>query len=442
MDDLPASRDNAEGSSKGERAVPDFEALLASCRSAVERCVYYRLPSRADADDVLQETYLAAYQKIHTLDDPAAFKPWILRIARNKCSDYFRSLAKALEISLDKAAESALSYTIRGLEEIPAVRETLGRLTSKDQQILYLYYFRGLPQAEIAKRLSLPLGTVKSCLHTAKRNFRNHYPYPPHQKGENAMKKLPDYLPEYRIEESTQQPFAVRWEELMGWFFVPRLGEALSWGMCDIPSRKADRFYAMRATGRAEVHGIEGVDLTAHESDPAGKRTGHDYTFVAQLTETHCRCLACLREEEGVKKYLTFLDGDAFLENWGFGENNSGNETQLHPKGDVQRSGSTIRSVDKPFLLDIAGRYTVTIGGKAFDTVCVIDLETYNPGVVSEQYLDKDGRTVLWRRFNRDDWALGRYQKRWSEQLPDNERLWVNGTEYVHWYGCITDYIL
>ena len=88
------------------------------------------------------------------------------------------------------------------------------------------------------------------------------------------------------------------------------------------------------------------------------------------------------------------------------------------------------------------GRYFVTINGKSYDTVCVMDIETYNCGVVSEQYLDKNGRTILWRRFNRDDWAIDRYKKLWSEQLPDNEKIVVNGTTYVHWYDCITEYIL
>lgn len=71
-----------------------------------------------------------------------------------------------------------------------------------------------------------------------------------------------------------------------------------------------------------------------------------------------------------------------------------------------------------------------------------MDIETYNNGVVSEQYLDKDGRTILWRRFNRNDWAYDRYGMQWTEQLPENERLCINGKTYVHWYDCITDYIL
>ena len=67
---------------------------------------------------------------------------------------------------------------------------------------------------------------------------------------------------------------------------------------------------------------------------------------------------------------------------------------------------------------------------------------TYNNGVLSEQFLDKNGRTVLWRRYNRDDWAIKHYKKPWREQLPENDRLFVNGEVYVHWYDCITDYIL
>ena len=93
-------------------------------------------------------------------------------------------------------------------------------------------------------------------------------------------------------------------------------------------------------------------------------------------------------------------------------------------------------------MLDIVGRYTVTVGKKHYDTVCVMDVESRSCNMVTEQFLDQNGRTILWRRFNRDDWALSHYKKRWSELLPENERLTVNGSTYVHWYDCITDYIL
>lgn len=423
----------------------EFEALLSAQHAAVERFVRFRIGERADADDVLQETLITAYRKFPQLNDAGAFKAWILSIARSRCSDYFRRKAALYELPLDELEESALTTDRRGVSVASTVRETLERLGDRDKQILYLYYWKELPQSEIATRLGIPVGTVKSRLHTAKQNFKSKYPYQTAAaKGEHSMKKMPERIPEYKIEKSPLAPFSVKWEELMGWFLVPRLGEKLTWGMYDIPSRRCDHVFDLRVTGKAKVHGIEGVELTAREASYSDKNDVIERTFVAQLTDTHCRYLATMRNDGDVRNYITFLDGDEFLPNWGFGENNCGNEVNLSPKGDIKREGSVVTSADKPFLLDIVGRYTVTINGKSYDTVCVMDIETYNDAVVSEQFLDKNGKTILWRRFNRDDWAVDRFAqgKLWHEFLPENDRLSVNGVTYVHWYDCITEYIL
>ena len=297
-----------------------FEALLQAHKSAVERFVYFRLPSTTEAEDLFQDICLTAYQNFSMLKDQSAFKAWIISIARNKCNDYFRKQAKMLEIPLDAISEKVLSYGRQGVAETSTVCETLDLLDSRDRQILYLYYFRSLPQSEIANRLQIPIGTVKSRLHNAKQRFKDKYPYSPARKGEMIMNKLPEYLPVYSIKPSDKQPFAVKWEELMGWFLIPKCGEKLTWGIYDLPSRKCDRIYDMRVTGRAEIHGIEGVELTARESDYTKKSEIVDRTFVAQLTDTHCRYLAEMQTENGIKKYVTFLDGDAFMPNWGFGE--------------------------------------------------------------------------------------------------------------------------
>lgn len=420
-----------------------FEELLDSNRCFAERYVRFRINSKADADDVLQEIYLTAYQKFWQLKSEDSFRFWLISIARNKCSDYFRRKASHLEIPIDAITEKELSDSRQGISERTVVRDTLDLLGDKDKQILYLYFWRELPQADIAKLLKIPLGTVKSRLYTAKQNFKNIYPYYIDTlKGEAGMKKLPEFLPAYKIEESDNVPFAVKWEELMGWFLVPRLGEKLSWGMYDMPSRKCSHVYDMEVTGKAMVHGIEGVELTAREAGYSDKKEVIRRTFVAQLTDTHCRYLAAMRNDGDVRNYITFLDGDAFMPVWGFGEDNCGNETNLSPKGDIRRTGKVVTSSDKEYLLDIVGRYTVTIDGRDFDTVCVMSIEKENCGVVSEQFLDEAGRTILWCRFNRNDWAIDRYGKKWRDMLPENEQLVINGEIYVHWYDCITDYIL
>ena len=427
----------------------EFEKLLADVTSGVERFVRYRLPSQTDADDVLQEVYLSAYRNFPGIKNKESFKSWIISIARNKCNDYFRAKAAQMEISIEELSQQELSTGRLGISVVHTVRETLDRLGNKDKQILYLYFWKELPQNEIAKLLDIPVGTVKSRLHTAKLHFKSKYPYQTQKpKGDTTMQKLPEYIPDYTIERLDAEPFSVRWEELQGWLIVPRVGQKLTWGMYDFPERRRTEYTEMEVIGKAEVHGIEGVEVVAMQFDPADYyRTGAldqvERRFVAQLTDTHSRYLAETHMEDGVRKCYTFLDGEAFLNNWGFGEDNCGNEVNLHPKGLLHREGNCVTGTILREVVDVVGRYRVTIGGKSYDTVCVMDIECYNDAVASEQYVDQNGRTVLWRRFNRDDWAIDRFGgKPWSEKFPDNERITINGETYVHWYDCISDYIL
>lgn len=422
----------------------DFEELLGEHLPILRRYVSFRVSSRFDAEDILQEICLAAAAGRHAVQTPLAFKGWLLAIARNKCADYYRAKARALEVPLENVPRRCGAYD---RHETNAVAETLTRLCGRDRQMLELFYLRDWPLERIARALELPVGTVKSRLHYARKRFRETYPFPPNQKGDERMINMPDIMPTYTIEPLQAAPFPVKWEEMMGWFIVPKLGEKLTWAMYDFPERKRTDQCEMRVLGRAEVHGIEGVEIEAVETDLTARggadgRNREERRLVAQLTDTHCRILAESHMEEGVKRFYTFLDGDPFLDNWGFGEDNCGNETELRPKGDIRREGNRVTAADKRFLLDIVGRALVTIQGKRYDTVCVMDCWTYNAGIVTEQYLDRNGKTILWRRFNRDDWHLEQYHKRWSELLPDNERITVNGETFVHWYDCITDYIL
>ena len=152
---------------------------------------------------------------------------------------------------------------------------------------------------------------------------------------------------EYMITQKSDKPFEVLWEELMGWFLIPKEGNRISWAIYDFPERKRSETYEMRCKGKAEIHGLEGVTVEAIESYGKKQIKRH---FIAQLTDTHCRYLAERHEEDGVMKYYTFLDGDAFLNNWGFGPDNIGNETHLSRRllseithatsGRVERMGS------------------------------------------------------------------------------------------------------
>lgn len=423
-----------------------FEAQLEAIYSGVERYVKYRLNGGSDAEDLLQDICLSAYLKYDQLQKKDSFKAWVLSIARNRCNDYFRKRGAVREVPLEDIPEGKLVYGRNGLIISTPVEETMEMLTDRDREILRLFYWQQLTLTEISKKLDIPVGTVKSRLNTARQHFKNQYPYPP--RGDQYMTKLPKTMPDYTIEKLCDEPFSTRWEELQGWLIIPRLGEKLSWGLYDFPSRKRTEYTEMEVTNKAEVHGIEGVEFVAIQYGAEDYyRTGCidkiERRFIAQLTETHSRYLAESHMEDGVRKCYTFLDGDEFINNWGFGEDNCGNEVILTPKHLLHREGNVITGHTAKEVVDIVGRYRVTINGKSYDTVCVMDIQCFNDKVASEQFVDQNGRTVLWRRFNKDDWAIDRFGgKLWSEKLPDNEQLLINGEKYVHWYDCLSDYVL
>jgi len=418
----------------------EFSKLLLENFLPLQRYVNFKINNKHDAEDVIQEICLAATMKYDSLKNPAVFKSWIIGIANHKINDYYRKKAKVLQIPLESLSESTLGISRFGITEQNVVRDTLELLGDKAKQILYLYYFKNLSQEDIAKQLLVPIGTVKSRLHYAKERFKQYYPYHPISKGEKTMKKLPKFLPEYKIEKMDTVPFAVKHEELPGMLIIPRIGETISFGMYDLPSRKQNGVYHLSVTGKIHLHGIEGVIIQEEYHDALVSEKSVVY---AQLTDTNCKYLGGMDyDDNGNQQIITFLD-DNFGDCYGIGEDNCGFPINRVSEGKIQETAEgMVFSVDTD-TSDIVGCFKVTLGEKVYETVRLVDFQnSTNGGMLVEYYLDKNGRTILWRRFNANNWAKKRYRKSWTEMLPKNERMIVNGEIYVHWYDCVTDYFL
>ena len=143
----------------------EFESLLASSRTAVDRWLKAHMGNCADAEDVLQETCLAAFQGFSGLQNKAFFLPWILGIARRKCADWYRTQAKSRIILMEHLPEQNAA----GSDE-NAVNETLDMLPERDQLMLRLFYQEMLSQKQISKQLQIPEGTAVLVLETVIRN--------------------------------------------------------------------------------------------------------------------------------------------------------------------------------------------------------------------------------------------------------------------------------
>jgi len=416
----------------------EFEKLCLPHLNMLKRYLFHKISNQFDAEDVLQDVLLAAYKGFAKLKHKDVLKSWIIGIASRKCVDYYKAKAKKLEIPLDEISKVAVDN--HGLEKVILVNDTLNLLRDKDKQVLYLFYIMGYNQKDIALKLNIPLGTVKSRISTAKENFKALYPHPPQsEKGEIIMslkhKTFPKVMPELKIERVNESPFVVKYEEISGWLIVPRVGEKSSFAFYDDPDQQLTGVNKMECVREAVIHGIPCVQVDVEETEDE-EVTKH--TKFMRLTETHASYVAEMQIKNNSFYFGSFYD-DEWLSRYEVGENNIGREIHQEAKGVAVFNNDGTITVSKEECADIVGRYNVEIGSRSFDTVAILEI---CEGIMTILYVDQNGRTVLFRRYNRFNWKTDRYKTLWTEKLPNSEVIIVNNDKYVHWYDCISDYVL
>lgn len=121
------------------------------------RLAYYYIGNSQDAEDVVSETVLKAYEKFDSLRKKEAFKSWIFRILVNQCMTYLRK--KTTNGVVELKEEPVFEPT---LEDGTAVQELLAGLSREERQIVVLSVFGGYKGEEIAKLLHMKHSTVRS----------------------------------------------------------------------------------------------------------------------------------------------------------------------------------------------------------------------------------------------------------------------------------------
>ncbi len=157
---------------RGDRAA--LEELI---RTWEPRLLYFLrrlVRDEADARDVLQETWIRVLRGIGSLSDPRSLATWLYRVARNTAHSHARSREPPRESLEDHPDANALDTAGGPLdfEDAEQVHRGLLSLTLPHREVLTLFFLEDLAVEEIAAVLGVPVGTVKSRLHYAKRALR------------------------------------------------------------------------------------------------------------------------------------------------------------------------------------------------------------------------------------------------------------------------------
>jgi len=123
------------------------------------------------AEDATQQAFLQAWRAAGTYDASRPLAAWLATIARRSAIDVYRRERRhrdTADLGAADAALIALPSSLDRIDDVWEVRQALDNLPDQDRQLIRLQHFDELTLAEIAARLSIPVGTVKS------RSFRAH----------------------------------------------------------------------------------------------------------------------------------------------------------------------------------------------------------------------------------------------------------------------------
>jgi RNA polymerase sigma-70 factor (ECF subfamily) len=129
-----------------------------------------RVP-RSEVDDLVQDIFLHAFRKLHTLRDWAAFGPWIAMIARNRAMDFYRRSKETVEVTED--LRSTDMRTARANE----ILELICGLSEAYRETLVLRLVEGMTGPEIAARTGLTPASVRVNLHRGMKQLREKLGY-------------------------------------------------------------------------------------------------------------------------------------------------------------------------------------------------------------------------------------------------------------------------
>jgi RNA polymerase sigma-70 factor (ECF subfamily) len=130
------------------------------------------LRDRVEAEDATQEAIARAWSGWGTLRDESRFDAWFDRILVNVCRNRMRHARTIHVVALDDAFELPAADSHGATVARLALEPAFAKLTPEQRIIVVLRFWRDLPVEEIAERLQIPPGTVKSRLHYALKSLR------------------------------------------------------------------------------------------------------------------------------------------------------------------------------------------------------------------------------------------------------------------------------
>jgi len=154
-----------------EDKIKNFEELMVYQESVFRICLGFSR-NLLDAEDLTQDAYLKAFQKIGSLRDFRLMREWLFRIAKNTCLDHSRKILITRMFKLHSRSGSEEAKTpeaeVAHKEQLLILKRAINKLNKKHREVFVLREYGHLTYQEIADTLGIKEGTVMSRLNRAR----------------------------------------------------------------------------------------------------------------------------------------------------------------------------------------------------------------------------------------------------------------------------------
>jgi len=167
----PTDRDLIVRARRGDAKADAFGELVTRHQTGVFNVCYRLLHERGEAEDLAQETFMRAYDRLHTFDLEREFGPWIRRVAANLCLNHLEAQKTAIQLDEERNADQSQrpENQVEVKERSEQIRSALASLPSHYRVVVELRHYQDLSYDEIAQELNIPLSDVKSRLFRARK---------------------------------------------------------------------------------------------------------------------------------------------------------------------------------------------------------------------------------------------------------------------------------
>ena len=156
-----------------------MEPLYNIANAAVYAFALSMLKNRHDAEDLVSDVFLKAYEKYPTFDaDRASVSTWLYTITRNTVIDYFRTHRPGVELPEDLPDAAGIDDGLLQRESLQALGEALNRLDERLRALIVLRYGKGLSLKDTAARLGVSYAYVKILHSNALKTLRECFEAP------------------------------------------------------------------------------------------------------------------------------------------------------------------------------------------------------------------------------------------------------------------------